>query len=97
MSCVLGNTPLTLSDINKQRPPEVHGAGGDRDAGQSNPDAPESRILVLNATPGGAEDASAVNSKSAKASGGGGGQRGYVGLMNSVFAAQKAVSWSQAI
>lgn len=60
----------------------------------SNPEAEESRILILNATPGGAEDAEAADSKTAKASGGGGGQRGYVGLMNCVFAAQKAVSSS---
>lgn len=50
---------------------------------------------MLNATPGGAEDAEALNSKTAKASGGSGGQRGYVGLMNCVFAAQKAVSYSK--
>ncbi|KAL1412483.1 RNA polymerase II transcription factor B subunit 4 [Vanrija albida] len=55
-------------------------------SGNSNPEAPETRILVLNATPGGAEGTGASESK---ASGGAGGQKGYVGLMNLVFAAQK--------
>lgn len=87
-------TRLT-ADINRRRPPEAHASAltaGD-EGKNSNPEAPESRILVLNATPGGAEDADALNSKTAKASGGSGGQRGYVGLMNCVFAAQKAVSF----
>lgn len=84
-----------MVDINKQRPPEAHTtsiATAESHMGQSDPEAPESRIIVLNATPGGAEDSTGAQSKSAKASGGGSGQRGYVGLMNCVFAAQKAVS-----
>ncbi|CAK9779883.1 transcription factor Tfb4 [Cutaneotrichosporon oleaginosum] len=81
-----------LCYINRLRPPEVHSTGMAivDDGKSSNPEQPESRILVLNATPGGAEDEAALNGKTAKASGGSGGQRGYVGLMNCVFAAQKA-------
>lgn len=83
--------------INRRRPAEATGLNAeDSTRGTSNPDAPESRILVLNATPGGAEDANA-STKAAKASGGSGGQRGYVGLMNCVFAAQKAVSSSSVL
>lgn len=83
-----------LCYINRRRPPEVHSSGMAvaEEGKNSNPEQPESRILVLNATPGGAEDAAALSGKTAKASGGSGGQRGYVGLMNCVFAAQKAVS-----
>lgn len=88
------------TDINRRRPPEVAATSlvaHDNDPSKnSNPEAEESRILILNATPGGAEDAEAADSKTAKASGGGGGQRGYVGLMNCVFAAQKAVSYAGA-
>lgn len=82
-------------DINRRRPPEAAASSLTADTNgtqTSNPEALESRILVLNATPGGAEDAAADSGKTAKASGGSGGQRGYVGLMNCVFAAQKAVS-----
>ncbi|BEJ10902.1 hypothetical protein CspHIS471_0103240 [Cutaneotrichosporon sp. HIS471] len=81
-----------LCYISRRRPAEAHPTGmAIADEGKSsNPEQPESRILVLNATPGGAEDAAALNGKTAKASGGSGGQRGYVGLMNCVFAAQKA-------
>ena len=85
-------------DINRRRPPEVAATSlvaHDNDPSKnSNPEAEESRILILNATPGGAEDAEVTDSKTAKASGGGGGQRGYVGLMNCVFAGQKAVSFT---
>lgn len=96
MSCDDGRAKADIADINRRRPPEVaatslvaHDSSPNKN---SNPEAEESRILILNATPGGAEDAEAVDSKAAKVSGGGGGQRGYVGLMNCVFAAQKAVS-----
>ncbi|EKC98819.1 hypothetical protein A1Q2_06922 [Trichosporon asahii var. asahii CBS 8904] len=91
---VYGALPGSAIDINRRRPPEVAATSlvaHDNDPSKnSNPEAEESRILILNATPGGAEDAEATDSKTAKASGGGGGQRGYVGLMNCVFAGQKA-------
>lgn len=52
----------------------------------------ETRILVINATPGAGSTSSDTNGeKSSGGTGGGGGMRGgYVGLMNCVFAAQKA-------
>ncbi|TXT12945.1 hypothetical protein VHUM_01346 [Vanrija humicola] len=80
-----------LCYINRRKPAEAPASAltaGDTagPSGTSNPEAPESRIIVLNATPGGAEGTGTTESK---ASGGAGGQKGYVGLMNLVFAAQK--------
>lgn len=81
---------------------------GDGTVAQTTPDRIEPRVLIINATPGsqggdtggngdGAADAGAAGAATAGAgaSGGSGGGRmkgGYVGLMNCVFAAQKAVS-----
>ena len=51
-----------------------------------NPDRLETRIMVVNATPG-------SSFSDAESKGQGGSMRGgYVGLMNCVFAAQKAAS-----
>lgn len=68
-----------LCYINRHSPPP---------SSESTAPTNETRILVINATPGAGSNSS-DNSSSTK-SGGGGMRGGYVGLMNCVFAAQKA-------
>jgi len=63
---------------------------------QAAQDRIEPRILIINATPGSQGSAAGdadpdANGNGTEASGGGRMRGGYVGLMNCVFAAQKAV------
>jgi transcription initiation factor TFIIH subunit 3 len=85
-----------MIDINRLSPPSTHAASltaSDSSMAQAAQDRIEPRILIINATPGsqgsaadGNEDGNGTDS-----SGGGRMRGGYVGLMNCVFAAQKAV------
>lgn len=94
---------LTGIDINRISPASTHSSSltaADPTLAQT-PDRIEPRVLIINATPGSpAGDTTAsgtsagVNGGKGNGSGGSGGGRmkgGYVGLMNCVFAAQKAV------
>ncbi|KAL7420927.1 RNA polymerase II transcription factor B subunit 4 [Cryptotrichosporon argae] len=71
-----------LCHINSRRPPEAPASAL---TDNSAPITTEARILVLNATPGGPPGSAGEGGAKA-----GGGQGAYVGLMNCVFAAQKA-------
>jgi transcription initiation factor TFIIH subunit 3 len=84
---------LTLyTDINRAAP-SMSTQSANTDASQSGPDRLETRILVINATPGSPASTSTNSSAVPSKSGGGQIRGGYVGLMNCVFAAQKAVSF----
>lgn len=77
------------ADINRVLP-SANAAPGEGET-QAGPDKVEPRILIINATPAPASTSTETTDISAQ--GGGGEMRGgYVGLMNCVFAAQKAVS-----
>ena len=75
-----------MPDINRVVPTSTSGPLANERDTTSSPDRIEPRIMIVNATPSSA-------SGTANVSGTGGGEMrgGYVGLMNCVFAAQKAV------
>lgn len=86
-----------MIDINRLSPPSTHAASltaSDSSMAQAAQDRIEPRILIINATPGSQGSAAGDdngNGNGTEASGGGRMRGGYVGLMNCVFAAQKAV------
>jgi transcription initiation factor TFIIH subunit 3 len=90
---------LTNVDINRLSPPSTHSSSltaTDSSLSQIPQDRIEPRILIINATPGSQGSTASAsgngNGNENEASGGGRMRGGYVGLMNCVFAAQKAVS-----
>jgi transcription initiation factor TFIIH subunit 3 len=94
-----GSSKLTDPDINRLSPPSTHSSSltaTDSSLSQLPQDRIEPRILIINATPGSQGSTASAsgngNGNENEASGGGRMRGGYVGLMNCVFAAQKAVS-----